>query len=234
MDEQKNMNTNIALRRIRHHLRTNLKYARKPKRYRQVLSAAAETGARSIVEVGVYKGVRGVEIIEASSLLTAPEEIEYFGFDLFEGMNPEIMTDEYSKWPDAMAKVAARLERTGATVELVAGFTQDTLPEFVATRSGRGVDFVFIDGGHAVETIRSDWSHLSKLMHSGTAVLFDDFYVDCPHLTDRFGCNQVMEELDTQVFEWRVLEDVDRFVIDGQPHNVAMTKVTRAPDAAGS
>jgi hypothetical protein len=58
-------------------------------------------------------------------------------------------------------------------------------------------------------------------------VLFDDYYVDCPHLTDEFGCNKVIEALDKDFFEWRVLDDVDRFVHDGRSHNVAMVEVIR-------
>ena len=218
-------NVNI-MRCLRHQARIQIKYARRPRRYRQVLRAVARLRPRSILEVGVFQGRRGVEMIEAAALSRPVEEIEYFGFDLFEKMTSDVMRVELSKWPNPIAEVTARLEATGATIELHAGFTQDTLAAFLATNPGRRIDFIFLDGGHAVETIHSDWSYLHQLMHSKTVVVLDDYYVDCPHLTDEFGCNGVVGSLDRNQFDWHVLSDVDRFVHDGKPHNVAMAEVT--------
>ena len=219
------------LRYMRHEARILAKYARRPRRYRQILQTVEKLQPKSILEVGVYQGKRGVEMIEAAMLSRAADEIAYFGFDLFEQMTTDILRDELSKWPNAMAEVTERLKRTGVSVELRAGFTQQTLPIFIAANPRRTIDFIFIDGGHAVDTIRSDWSNLSRLMHSNSVVLFDDYYVDCPHLTEEFGCNKVVEDLDENLFDWRVLDDVDYFQHDGKPHNVAMVEVTRREPA---
>jgi hypothetical protein len=165
-------------------------------------------------------------MIEAATLSRPEKDIEYFGFDLFDKMTSDIMRDELSKWPNPIAEVAATLEATGASVELHAGFTQETLPAFLDENPERRIDFIFLDGGHAVETIRSDWAYLHRLMHAKSVVIFDDFYVDCPQMTDAFGCNRIIESLDDEQYNWRVLEDVDRFVHDGKPHNVAMVEVS--------
>lgn len=166
-------------------------------------------------------------MIEAAMLARSANEIRYFGFDLFESMTTGIMCDELSKWPNTREEVMSRLSRTGASVELYAGFTTDTLPTFLDSHSGCMIDFIFIDGGHAVDTIRSDWQSLLHFMHEETVVFFDDYYVDCPHLTQAFGCNRVISELDLHRFQWRMLDDVDNFVHEGKPHNVAMVEVTR-------
>ncbi len=218
-------NVNV-MKCLRHQARIQLKYARRPRRYRQILRVVERLRPRSILEVGVFQGRRGVEMIEAATLSRPVEEIEYFGFDLFDKMTSDVMRDELSKWPNPIGEVTARLEATGASIELHAGFTQETLPAFLATNLERRIDFIFLDGGHAVETIRSDWSYLHQFMHPKTVVVFDDYYLDCPHLTNKFGCNSVVESLDGKKFDWHVLDDVDRFVHDGKPHNVAMAEVT--------
>ena len=73
--------------------------------------------------------------------------------------------------------------------KLIMGNTRKTLPKF---KPERPIDFVFIDGGHSVETIQSDWENVEKLMHENTVVIFDDYYDD----TEKVGCKTIVDSLD--------------------------------------
>lgn len=217
----------IPGKRLRHLMRMHLKYARRPRRYRRLLAAAEALNPRIIIEIGVYTGLRGIEMIEAASQGRGGAGIAYHGFDLFDLMDDGILAQELSKRPDPMPEVRARLEATGAEVSLHKGWSHDTLPAFAAANPDLRADLIFIDGGHAIETIHKDWDNVAQLLAPGGAALFDDYYVDCPHLTDRFGCNTLMESLDPAVWSWTLHPEVDRFTHGGKPHNVAIAEVRR-------
>lgn len=220
------MHSSIA-KYAKHVFRVNVKYGKRPRRYRQLLAIAAERKPKSIIEIGVFQGQRAIELIDAASLHAPVNTITYFGFDLFEGLTPELLKSELSKTPDPKDAVTKRLEGTGAQAEVVAGFTQQTIPDLREQGRLANADLIFIDGGHAIDTIRSDWRNLEPLMHDDSVVVFDDYYVDCPDRIDKFGCNRVLEEIDRTRYDVEILPDVDRFVLDTGALNVAMVKVTR-------
>ena len=78
--------------------------------------------------------------------------------------------------------------------ELHQGYTQDTLPAFRKKHPDFRAEFIFIDGGHKVETIASDWENCSRLVSENGAIFLDDFYGN-EELAERFGCNQLIERL---------------------------------------
>lgn len=41
------------------------------------------------------------------------------------------------------------------------GYTRDTLPSFREANPTFRAEFVFIDGGHSIDTIANDWEHCS-------------------------------------------------------------------------
>ena len=81
------------------------------------------------------------------------------------------------------------------TFELIKGNTRDTLPSYVA-------DFVYIDGGHSVATIRSDY----EAVKGSHVIVFDDYYRPdakggCPDLK-KFGANAIVDAIDgAEVFD---------------------------------
>jgi hypothetical protein len=167
-------------------------------------------------------------MIEAASLGGSTEGIEYFGFDLFDLFTDDVLESELSKKPLGMEEVRRRVSQTGAAVSLHRGLSQETLPGFVEWRVNQPVDFIFIDGGHAVETIRSDWENLAGVTGPQTTVIFDDYYVDCPHLVDSFGCNRVLEALDPSEFKYEVITDPDCFEKADGLLKVALARLWRA------
>jgi predicted O-methyltransferase YrrM len=88
--------------------------------------------------------------------------------------------------------VAKRLSEAGINANLIQGNTRITLP----AHEGE-YDFAFIDGGHSVETIRSDWENVKRLMKPGGVVVFDDYYEGMPEEDlKKWGANEVVKDLE--------------------------------------
>ncbi len=130
----------------------------------------------SIVETGTWNGGRAIEM--ALTAFESADEVHYRGFDLFEQATEE--TDEVElnvKGHNALAAVTKRLEEFKEkckeqnktfTFKLYAGDTKETMKGLRYD----DVDFVFIDGGHSLDTVASDYSFVEDC----PVVVFDDYY----------------------------------------------------------
>lgn len=149
-------------------------------RYEQLLRAVLDLQPRSILEIGTWDGGRALQMLKLSP------GAEYHGFDLFE--TADAKTDEEEKNVKPHHSLDAVKARLGAyKAHLYRGNTRETLRDFNVP-----VDFVWIDGGHSVETIRQDWDNVRRCLLPGAAVFFDDYYsggID----VERYGCNRVVE-----------------------------------------
>ena len=67
----------------------------KKKRYSNLLINILIERPKSILEVGVYNGNRALEMIQAARVFY--DEINYYGFDLFEDFKKKILKEEHSK-----------------------------------------------------------------------------------------------------------------------------------------
>lgn len=146
------------------------------------------------VEIGVHKGKRGGMIAHHSGM--------YYGFDLWELGDSDLDRKEYNgKGRSTKKEAQSRLD--GSKYELIQGNTLVTLPEFV--KRGILVDFAFVDGGHSIETIASDWKYLSQILAPGAIVVFDDYYTPESML---FGCNRVVNALPHRLLpEYDITQD---------------------------
>lgn len=150
-------------------------------RYDQIEPILRKKRPNVSVEIGVHKGKRAQMIARLSQM--------YYGFDVWEKGDAELDKSEYNgKGRSTMQEARAHL--APFKHELIQGYTQDTLPEFV--NRGVLVDFAFVDGGHSKPTIASDWHWLSQILAPGAVVMFDDYYVPESPL---FGCNDVVRNL---------------------------------------
>ena len=142
---------------------------------------------RSIVEIGTWSGHRALQM--ARIALKHSPAVTYRGFDLFDtGSATDDEREKNVKPHFALEDVQAllesfALENPGFGFSLVSGDTRQSLPETQA-------DFAFIDGGHSVETIRSDYERLRACR----VIVFDDFYQG-PIDTALYGCNAVVRDL---------------------------------------
>ena len=167
------------------HKKGNLKkQTNGPKRYAQLIDIVREKQPKRVLEIGTWNGQRAVEMNEV-----VQGGIEYVGFDLFEFANEESDEREKNVKPHfAVRDVLQYLTQHGVNVTgLHVGDTRESLPVFIEKNPPK-FDLIFIDGGHSVETIRSDLDHCLKLIAPGGTIVLDDWYeggID----TEKFGCN---------------------------------------------
>ena len=158
-------------------------------RYMKLLKAVREKNPKCIVEVGTWNGGRAMEMLNL-----APQAV-YYGFDLFEDADPKTDAEEFNvKQHYSVEDVEMRL--TGYKVHLIKGNTRETLKNF---KPEIPVDFVWLDGGHSVETVRSDWENLKPHLAPDAWVFFDDYYTGPSIDTSKFGCNEVVKNLTHEV-----------------------------------
>ena len=179
------------------------------------------------MEIGVFNGARACQMISTAQMFHAAGDISYYGFDLFEALTEEELKKEFSKQPLSRDQIFEKVSRTGVAPEIHAGYSQDTLPKFVEEMKGKEpLDFIFIDGGHAIDTITSDWDNMKQLMGNSTTVVFDDYYFNDEPEMDGFGCQTLIDGLDREVYNVEVMEPTNHFKKDWGTLNVAMAKVS--------
>jgi predicted O-methyltransferase YrrM len=155
-------------------------------RYSQLIAACFKAQPAAILEIGTWNGERALQLLQA-----APGA-KYYGFDLFEDATAETDAVEMNvKRHNSLAEVEKRLR--GYRVLLTKGNTRTTLAQF-----DRPVDFVWMDGGHSVETIASDWAHVRRLALPDAEIYLDDYYTG-PIDVEKFGCNRLVAGLKHEV-----------------------------------
>ena len=174
-----------------------------PKRYHHLYDTIRDIKAGSILEVGVWNGNRAVKMIAEAQQVS--DQVKYYGFDLFEHLDQAEYEKEVSKKPPTEKEVEALLLPTGAEIHLYPGFTRDTMP--VAVKEIEKVDFVFIDGGHSLETIENDWLYTQQVMRPGTVVIFDDYWRN----RSDAGAKRIVDAIDTNKYVVEILPEVDSF-----------------------
>jgi predicted O-methyltransferase YrrM len=154
-------------------------------RYRHLLEAVRAKQPRSILEIGTWNGNQALAMLQL-----APEGCRYYGFDLFEDASVETDREEMNVKPHYyMERVEEKL--APYDVLLTKGNTRETLATFSPPEP---IDFVWLDGGHSVETIRSDWENVRRVIAPDAWVFFDDYYsggID----TSNYGCNSIVAGL---------------------------------------
>jgi len=158
------------------------------------------------MEIGVLDGGCALQMIEEAKKNFAAEEIEYYGFDLFEEVDAK--SEEYSHvklLPTlGLGTIKDKLEKTNAKIYLYKGDTKETLPTII--KELPKMDLIFIDGGHDIETIENDWKYAQQVMGTQTVVIFDDYWN-----REDAGCKRVIEDIDKTKFEVKILPIQDKF-----------------------
>jgi len=173
-------------------------------RYQYLDEYVQKIKPKNILEIGTWDGRNAMSMIKKALLFQ--DQVDYYGFDLFEDFFNNDFNDEFSisKAPPRKSVVKKRLEKTGANIHLFQGDTRIILPEKIPELPC--MDFIFIDGGHSVETIRSDWEAVKKLMHQDTIVLFDDYWN-----RDDAGCKRIIDEMNKSEYQIEILPVQDTF-----------------------
>jgi len=192
----------------------------KPQRYSNLTKEIAKCKPSVIMEIGTYDGKHGSEMIREAQKYN--KDITYLGFDLFEDITGEEIVEEHSKKVKAVYEKAKHLlEKNKANIKLYRGYSKDTL----AKLSNLLVDFVFIDGGHSLQTIAEDWKNVQRFIHLDSVIIFDDYYKNRMD----FGCKPLIEELaKNDTFKIEHLEPEDVFYHKDWTQYVHFVKVTWA------
>lgn len=205
-----------------------------------------------IVEIGVWNGDTGLILLKTA--LSLRPDAFYFGIDLWELLTPMMKEQEHCtkkdfsyntvrkkfeaafpkivtrRHPFTISKTAQHKSSNYAHFALAQGISHVELERFRKSELERTfgtqyVDFVFIDGGHSLETIMKDWMVVQSIMDEKTVVIFDDYYPN----TNLIGARNIIEFIVKKgEFNVEYLEPIDQFTFpDGSPQPTQMVKVTR-------
>lgn len=168
-------------------------------RYKNIFDIINEIKPQTIMEIGTWNGVNAVKMIKTAQRWR--DSVCYYGFDLFEDFT-EAKKEFCPKIPAKYEDVVNRFSDIHCRVELIKGNTHKTLAKFVATP----IDLIFMDGGHSLETIQSDWNNIQKFISVKTTILLDDYYIN----RNDVGCQNLVKDLIAST-KWAVepLEPID-------------------------
>ena len=179
------------------------------RRYNYLWEYIEKFNISSIMEIGTYTGDHALKMIETAEKLNSTKTVHYYGFDVFEDMTKELFDYEVAKWPSSMSEIHLKLSNTTADVELIKGNSNITLPLFIERNKNIHIDLIFIDGGHSVETMQSDWNNISKIIDDDTIVLCDDYLVYSDGTAPTWGSRQVIDNLDKLEWDIKILPNSD-------------------------
>ena len=185
------------------------------RRYSNLLFLILLHRPKSIVEIGIYKGIRSKEMLQAAKIFR--KKVKFYGFDLFEMINKKILKKELSKFPNSKKSIEKNLSKI-SDVKLFKGYTFNTLPKI----KNKKIDFIFIDGGHSVETIKKDWHNCENLIKKKSIVVFDDYYLGDNRIINKYGCNKIIASISEKVYEKKFCKFTDTFMSNGKKLKIKM------------
>jgi len=183
------------------------------------------------MEIGTWRGLKALQMIHLAQKYHGKVNIEYYGFDLFDMMNEDIVVKEVSKLPPHLEDVKKQLEYTGAQINLYRGFTKDTMPQVMPSLPF--MDLVFIDGGHSIETIENDWHYTQQVMGDHTVVIFDDYWSGQWEGRKDAGCRSLIEKIDRSRFDINILPIQDKYRKDWGVLKIKYVQVKRLTQSNG-
>jgi len=175
------------------------------------------------MEIGVWKGRHALQMIETAKKYWPADKIEYYGFDLFEDINKQKITGEFAKKPPFYHKVKKRLQKTDVKIILHKGDTVQIFPSVINNLPK--MDFIFIDGGHSIETVQNDWKYSKELMHDKTVLIFDDYWN-----REDAGCKKIVDSIDKKEFSVEIMEPADKFKKDWGILSINCVKIMKRID----
>tara|TARA_Y100000590_G_scaffold136087_1_gene155764 strand:- start:427 stop:1056 length:630 start_codon:yes stop_codon:yes gene_type:complete len=144
----------------------------------------------NFLEVGVYQGVTSRNICEKLNEIHK-KNFKFFGIDLFEDTNQDLdkkeMTVKHNKLSNpfkhllynvllkkdlnSIESVNGLLKKFSQNVQLLKGLSQIQLKNIDLSI----IDFVFLDGGHSYETVKSDLNLITKSIKKNKIIICDDY-----------------------------------------------------------
>ncbi len=121
------------------------------------------------LEFGVFKG----DSINIFAKFLSYKNLNIYGFDSFEGIEEEWITDEYN--PIGTFSLNKKTPKVSKNVSLIVGKVQTTLENFLEKNNGNKIAFAHMD----MDTYTPTKYILIKIkpyLQKGSIILFDEFY----------------------------------------------------------
>ncbi len=237
------------------HLKGNKKYVTgtapsfKANRYIDLCGMVETYKRKNILEIGTWNGDTACAMIQAA--FKNSDVVHYTGLDLFEDASDETDQKEFNvKSHHTIKSVKLKLnelakaygkEGKTLTYYLMKGDSKENLQVLkepsVCNLHNIKPDFVFIDGGHSEETVRSDY----ELCKDIPVIVMDDYYTEDTEgriPDDEFqGVNKIFKELggtDRTGQQRRIIISTGDRVAEGGHVNLAVilndTSLPNPPD----
>ena len=153
----------------------------------QFLNEIASKKPKTFLEIGVFHGVTARNVCELLYSIHK-EDFKYIGLDLFdenEESSREIipnikfnnpLKNIYFKYilrqdPYSIKAVAQLLIKFKNNVHLIKGNSNNLLKKMDMSK----IDYVFLDGGHAYETVKNDLNYSIPVLNNYGTILCDDY-----------------------------------------------------------
>ena len=151
------------------------------------LDEIASKKPKNFLEIGVFHGVTSRNICELLYSIHKTD-FKYIGLDLFgesiENINEIIPSTRFKnplkkiyfkyilrKDPYSIEAVTNLLKKFKNNVYLIKGNSNKLLKKIDMSK----IDYVFLDGGHAYETVKSDLYYLKPVLENNGTILCDDY-----------------------------------------------------------
>lgn len=143
---------------------------------------------KNFLEIGVFHGVTSRNVCEILYSLHG-NDFKFTGIDLF-SHDRELLKDEYlpettfsnplktiyykfimRSNPYSLQSVNKLLKKFKKNVNIIKGNSNEVLKKINLDI----IDYVFLDGGHKYETVRSDLENLTQIVNNNGTILCDDY-----------------------------------------------------------
>lgn len=191
-------------------------------KYKEYLLTLLETMPISnILEIGVFEGKFGRKMLQTIHNSRPNSDIRYMGIDIFDDMNQEIVEKENSLFAPSKDIVERYLKKecSFAEIDLLKGFSNISLPKI--KDKIHLFDLIYIDGGHSIETISSEWKYIKQHINKNCIVVFDDYYEG----NNEIGAKSVVDEINQSIFKVQ-LTDAKRYDTETGVFDVKQAIVT--------
>ena len=155
-------------------------------RYQYLLLGLCIVAPKSIIEVGLARGIRASQMIQLAKKYNP--DVKYTGYDVFDTKDPswhKLVGN--GKKVEAKSIIEKKLKILTNNIHLVQGMTSETL-----WSNPKKADYVWLDGDHRLDSIRKDFDALKE----SKVIVFDDYYSTGEHdgfHVEKYGCNKIVE-----------------------------------------
>ena len=153
----------------------------------QFLNEIASKKPKNFLEIGVFHGVTARNVCELLYSIHKTD-FKYIGLDLFgenvENSNEIIPSTKFNnplkkiyfdyilkKNPYSLEAVSDLLNKFKSNIHLIKGNSNKLLRKMDMSK----IDYVFLDGGHAYETVKNDLEFCIPVINNNGTVLCDDY-----------------------------------------------------------